>query len=85
MKYNFTTTGTCSRLIEIELDPATGTIANVQFTGGCHGNLQGIDRLVRGLKPEEVIGRLKGIKCGKKDTSCPDQLACALEQLAEQK
>ena len=75
--YHYTPQGTCSRDIEITIDD-DGRVENVTFTGGCHGNLQGIGSLVRGMTPEEVIGRLKGIKCGAKSTSCPDQLACAL-------
>lgn len=75
MKY--TTQGTCSREIDIELKD--GVIDSVAFLGGCNGNLQGISALVKGMKPEEAIGRLKGIRCGMKSTSCPDQLARALE------
>ena len=58
-----------------------GVIKSVAFTGGCHGNLQGISRLVEGMKVEDAISRLKGIKCGFKSTSCPDQLARALESM----
>lgn len=76
MRYK--TQGTCSSYIDIELKD--GVIESVQFTGGCHGNLQGISALVKGMTPEEAISRLKGIRCGFKSTSCPDQLACALEQ-----
>lgn len=71
--------GTCSREIDIELKD--GLIESVQFTGGCNGNLKGISALVKGMKPEEAISRLKGIKCGMKPTSCPDQLAKALETM----
>lgn len=81
MHYQYKTTGTCSRLIDIDIDPSTGIIEDVKFTGGCHGNLQGIGALVRGLTIDEVIDRLKGIKCGNKATSCPDQLACALSEI----
>lgn len=70
--------GVCSQLIHIELDG--DIIENVQFVGGCHGNLQGISRLVKGMKADEAIARLEGIKCGFKQTSCPDQLAYALKQ-----
>lgn len=69
--------GVCSSLIEIEVED--GLIKSVHFTGGCHGNLQGISRLVEGMTPQEAISRLKGIRCGFKQTSCPDQLAQALE------
>ena len=75
MKYR--TKGTCSSAIDIELD--NGIIKSVHFTGGCNGNLQGISRLVEGMPAKEAISRLKGIKCGFKPTSCPDQLAVALE------
>jgi len=79
MKYSYITRGTCSRQIDYEIDD-NGLIRNVSFTGGCNGNLKGIGMLVDGLTPGQVIERLKGIKCGVKDTSCPDQLACALER-----
>ena len=71
--------GVCSKEIDIELKD--GVIDSVQFTGGCNGNLKGIGALVRGMKPEDAIARLKGIKCGFKQTSCPDQLAHALESM----
>ena len=77
MKYR--TKGTCSSAIDIELD--NGIIKSVHFTGGCNGNLQGISRLVEGMPAKEAISRLKGIKCGFKPTSCPDQLAVALESI----
>ena len=75
----YTTHGTCSRLIIIDINDS-GEIADVSFVGGCNGNLQGIGALVRGQRPEDVIARLKGIRCGAKPTSCPDQLALALEE-----
>ena len=75
----YTTHGTCSRLINIDINDS-GAIADVSFVGGCNGNLQGIGALVRGQRPEDVIARLKGIRCGAKPTSCPDQLALALEE-----
>ena len=77
MKYR--TKGTCSSAIDIELD--NGIIKSVHFTGGCNGNLQGISRLVEGMPAKEAISRLKGITCGFKPTSCPDQLAVALESI----
>ena len=77
--FTYTTKGTCSRLIDIELND-DNTIFNVAFAGGCQGNLQGISSLVKGQKAEDVIARLKGIECGSKGTSCPDQLATALEE-----
>lgn len=75
----YKTEGTCSQLIEIEMKD--GVIDSVIFTGGCNGNLKGIGALVKGMKPEEVIARCKGIRCGFKNTSCPDQLARALESM----
>ena len=75
----YKTKGTCSTMIDVELKD--GVIDSVKFTGGCNGNLQGISALVKGMKPEEAINRLKGIRCGFKPTSCPDQLAHALEEM----
>lgn len=75
----YQTHGTCSREIDIEL--RDGVIDSVQFLGGCNGNTQGLSALVRGMRPEEAISRLKGIRCGVRPTSCPDQLALALEQM----
>ncbi len=71
--------GVCSTSINIELED--GIVKSVAFTGGCNGNLQGISRLIEGMKAEEAISRLKGIRCGFKNTSCPDQLAQALESM----
>ena len=76
--YSYTTRGTCSR--EILFDVQDGVITSVQFVGGCHGNTQGIAKLVTGMKVEDVIAKLKGIDCAGKGTSCPDQLARALEK-----
>ncbi len=75
MKYK--TKGTCSQFIDFEL--VDGKVKNVIFTGGCNGNLKGIGALVEGMDAKEAITRLSGIKCGFKPTSCPDQLAKALE------
>lgn len=75
----YMTKGTCSSAIDVEV--ADGIITSVAFTGGCNGNLQGISRLVEGMKVEDAISKLKGIRCGFKATSCPDQLALALESL----
>lgn len=77
MRYQ--TSGTCSSAIDVEVED--GIIKSVAFTGGCNGNLQGISRLVEGMKVEDAITRLKGIRCGFKATSCPDQLARALESM----
>ncbi len=75
----FKTQGTCSTSIDIEVKD--NVIESVRFTGGCNGNLQGISALVKGMTPQEAIGKLKGIRCGAKTTSCPDQLARALESM----
>ena len=84
MIMRYMTSGTCSRAIEVELEGKT--IKNVRFAGGCPGNLAGISKLVVGMDAEDVIARLKGTTCGYKPTSCPDQLALALEKaLAESK
>lgn len=78
----YKTRGVCSRSIEIELDG--DTIASVKFNGGCNGNTKGISSLVKGMKVDEVIERLKGTDCGGRGTSCPDQLALALESIKAQ-
>ncbi|WP_022764934.1 TIGR03905 family TSCPD domain-containing protein [Butyrivibrio sp. XPD2006] len=74
----YKTKGTCSTQIDIEVDG--DIIKSVKFTGGCNGNLQGVSRLVEGMKAEDAISKLRGIKCGFKPTSCPDQLSYAIEQ-----
>ena len=76
---SYQTQGTCSKQIDIVLQD--GVIESVKFTGGCHGNLQGVSALVKGMTPQDAIARLKGIRCGMKPTSCPDQLARALEKM----
>lgn len=78
MTHSYKTRGTCARQIDFELD--NGIVKNVSFFGGCNGNLKGISALVEGRPAEEVIKILKGTKCGFKPTSCPDQLAQALEK-----
>lgn len=80
MKYQYQTQGTCSKLIEFEVED--GIVQDVRFLGGCNGNLQGISALVRGMKVDSVIDRLGGIQCGVKGTSCPDQLAQALASIS---
>ena len=77
MQYTYKTKGTCSREISFEVNE--GKVTNVQFFGGCNGNLKGIGALVEGMNIDEVIARVEGIKCGMKSTSCPDQLAQALK------
>ena len=74
----YKTKGTCSTQIDIEMDG--DIIKNVKFTGGCNGNLQGISKLVEGMRGEDAISKLRGIRCGFKPTSCPDQLSYAIEQ-----
>ena len=74
----YTTQGTCSREIDIELKD--GVIDSVKFTGGCHGNLQAISKLLVGMTVEDAIEKMEGIRCGMRPTSCPDQLAKALKQ-----
>lgn len=78
MEYRYKTSGTCSRAIEFEID--NGIVKNVRFEGGCNGNLKGIGSIVEGMKAEDVIAKLEGIRCGFKSTSCPDQLAKALKE-----
>ena len=73
MKYTYRTKGTCSRSITFDIED--GVVRNVQFEGGCNGNLKGIGAIVDGMKVEDVIDKLSGIRCGFKSTSCPDQLA----------
>ncbi len=83
MKYTYKTNGTCSRVIEFEVEDDKAK--NVTFQGGCNGNLKGIGRLTEGLSVDEVIDRLEGIRCGFKSTSCPDQLAKALKEYKDSK
>ena len=80
----YRTRGTCSSRIELEID-SDHTINSVSFTGGCNGNLKGISSLVTGRRAEEVISSLEGIRCGFKNTSCPDQLAKALRAAIAEK
>lgn len=77
--YTYKTTGTCSSHIELEVEE--GIVKSVCYWGGCNGNLQGISRLVRGMKAEDVIARLEGVRCGNRPTSCPDQLCKALHEM----
>ncbi len=76
-KITYTTHGTCSRQIDITVED--GIVTDISFTGGCSGNTQGISKLAKGMKIDDVIERLEGIRCGYKSTSCPDQLAKALK------
>lgn len=81
-QFTFRPQGVCSQLIEIETEG--NIIQDVRFTGGCNGNLQGISALLKGMTVENAIDRLIGIRCGFKDTSCPDQLSRALKAMQEQ-
>ena len=80
-KLTYKTQGTCSSHIELEVED--GVISEVFFWGGYNGNLQGIRKLVKGMKIEDVIKKLEGIRCGNRPTSCPDQLCKALRQIQE--
>ena len=74
----YITSGVCTTKIEFTVE--NGIVKNVEFKSGCPGNLQGVGRLAEGMKVEDVINKLKGIRCGDKSTSCPDQFARALEE-----
>ena len=78
MQFEYKTKGTCSQRILFKVEE--GKVKNVQFLGGCNGNLKGIAALVEGMDVNDVISRVEGIKCGMKSTSCPDQLAQALKE-----
>lgn len=77
----FKTSGTCAQFIDIETE--NGIVTDVKFVGGCSGNTQGVAKLVVGMKIDDVIERLRGIRCGYRNTSCPDQLAKALEEIKD--
>lgn len=77
--FDFAPKGVCSRGIHLEVDE-NNIVTSVRFIGGCAGNTQGVARLSEGRKVDDIIETLKGIRCGMKSTSCPDQLACALEE-----
>ena len=81
-RIEYKTSGTCSRAISVEIDD--GIITDCSFYGGCSGNTQGVAALVKGMRIEEAIKRLKGIKCGMRTTSCPDQLSKALEKITNE-
>lgn len=82
MTYTYAPQGVCSRQMTVEIE--NDTIKHVDIFGGCNGNLKGISSLVQGMRVEDAIARLKGIRCGQRPTSCPDQLAIALQQALEQ-
>ncbi len=79
MTYSYKTNGTCSRQIKFDIND--GVVSNVEFFGGCNGNLKGIAALVDGMRAEEVIEKLEGIRCGFKSTSCPNELSLALRKI----
>ncbi|MBR2280430.1 MAG: TIGR03905 family TSCPD domain-containing protein [Ruminococcus sp.] len=81
MKYSYTPYGVCSRKIDIDIED--GIIKDCRFTGGCNGNTTGVATLVKGMNAEEAVKKLKGIDCNGRGTSCPDQLALALEEALE--
>ena len=81
MNITYKPKGVCSQLMDVEVED--GKIVNVEILGGCSGNLQGISRLVAGMDIDDAISRMEGIRCGWKNTSCPDQLAQALKQIKE--
>lgn len=78
MQFEYRTRGTCSQRILFEIED--GILHNVQFLGGCNGNLKGIGSLVEGMPAQQVVERLEGTTCGMKPTSCPDQLAKAIKE-----
>lgn len=83
MAFTYTPRGVCSRKITFDIED--GLLKNVRFQGGCHGNSQGVARLVEGMRAEDAIQKIQGIRCGYKATSCPDQLSKALQiALAEE-
>ena len=82
MKYSYQPKGVCSREMIFEIE--NGIVVNLQVIGGCQGNLQGISKLVQGMHREEIIGKLKGIDCKGRGTSCPDQIVQALEQFKKE-
>lgn len=82
MKYSYRPNGVCSRMISFDIED--GTVKNIKFTGGCSGNTQGVASLAEGMKADEIIERLSGIRCGFKGTSCPDQLAKAVKEALAQ-
>lgn len=84
MHHTYYTSGTCSRQIDFDIDEQ-GRVSSISFVGGCNGNLKGICALAQGQQAAQLISTLKGIRCGNKSTSCPDQLAQALSEALEAK
>ena len=83
MQYTYKTKGVCSQMISFEVE--NNQVRNVQFFGGCNGNLKGISALIEGMDIDNVISRVEGIRCGMRATSCPDQLAQALKEFVDHK
>lgn len=82
MTYTYTPKGVCSQRIKVDVED--GIIRDIQVLGGCSGNLQGISNLIIGMDAKDAISRMKGVRCGMKPTSCPDQIAIALEKALEE-
>lgn len=82
MTYHYTPKGVCSRQMTVEVED--GIVKHAEVVGGCNGNLQAVTRLITGMKAEDAIRQLRGIRCGFKNTSCPDQLSFALENALHQ-
>ena len=83
MTYTYTPRGVCSRKMKVDVED--GVIRSVEILGGCSGNLQGISRLIVGMRAEDAIAKMEGVKCGFKDTSCPDQLSIALREAMKER
>lgn len=83
MTFTYKPQGVCSRMITFDIDD-DGYIRNIAFMGGCNGNTQGLSKLAEGMKAEEVVKRLSGVCCGMRGTSCPDQLATAVQQALDE-
>lgn len=83
MKFSYTPSGVCSRHFDITLDD-NNVIESMNIEGGCNGNLKGITSLAKGMKAEDFIEKCRGITCGFRNTSCPDQIATALEKMLEE-
>lgn len=80
MHYSYKIKGVCAS--EVQFDVEDGVLRNIEFSGGCDGNLKGLGALAEGMSPSDAMERLKGIGCGSKKTSCPDQLSLAIQELA---
>ena len=80
-KHSYMTKGTCSRQINLEYDDSDLTLKNIEVIGGCNGNLKGISSLLKGMKLQDIVEKLEGIKCGYKETSCPDQISKAIKEI----